>query len=334
MERTSSSYTTLQLPRDLWIPSDSQLLNSMLANDSLDPEVIQGEIDQCRLRIERGHYPFPALSDHCRTVDGRSAIRLCNDYFCYLAKHSELATWLGPRAIAELAIAHGLRATAECRRRKESDQTTYMVTTLLSWVPKTAETVRNLLVFCPPTAHSQIILKASEVVIRVSLFESALAHIRQKEQRAEEILRMAGEYLEKLSPLPLSPPFTRCFQERLAMLTANEGMRATNECHTVDGFERLITAINNLFHRFPEGRLDAKRILEPLPDGVSKALLLKMLDGLQGSDLFFEVVIRTQDDFFTPEEWDRLGEICIQMRSPTRLWLAVGANATSASSNL
>jgi hypothetical protein len=312
-----------------WVAKTAETTHNLLALLPLNPN--SKVIDEVAVGVIQINLFDEVVISQCRRegVKPQETLSAADTYFSQFPSFSltrSLALCFKER-LAALVMNEGAGALSGCKDLQERAQMRSLLTALLGRIPGTAEAVRNLLAHAPRTSDSEIIAEVTEEVMQIDLFDAAVRESR-RDPKVGTVLTTAREYAVRLLSAPHSPSLRQCIQEKLAMLVANEGMISINGCHTVSGFQELSSAINDLFHFFPESRPYAKQIAEALPDCVSKALLLKILDGLQGSALFLEVVIRTQDNIFTSEEWNNLGHFCLPPPRPARLWLAIGANAT------
>lgn len=327
MERVTSHHAQ----PNLWISPESILVNAIVQLEprNIDLAMIRHEAQQIRLRLRHELYPFPSLSQMCHQLPARGALHLCNHYFSHLTNAADVVSWLPPFTIAELAGTLGIRAFTESATPMECEEAVTQLHYLLNWSPGAVAEVESLLSSFPQTPQSRLLRDVACGVMGATLLQKiVICHGEQNNLTPDDLLLMTATYLETLAHAPLAPSFIDHINDRIAELIAEFGVRAIGRCQRIGDFERLKRAVDRLLVQTDRRR--TQQFLEALPRTLDRALLLKIVEGVCDSIFFMEIVIHTSDQIFTPQEWNHFGNRCLEcVQKPARLWLAIGANATT-----
>jgi hypothetical protein len=139
------------------------------------------------------------------------------------------------------------------------------------------------------------------------------------EDRIQTIARSTGS----------STIFRMCMNHQTIAGTIAHLESNINHFHTWAEFEELARAVNCLLQTAGIRRKGVVELMTAFPETRQRNLLIKMVEGVEGLDLYTEIAIHTDDTIFSQEEWNYFGHRCLTFNpKPPRLWLAIGANST------
>lgn len=324
MEIITSINQPSQSQRKFPIIQESLLLNAIEHYEqSINTEMIAREVQEIWQRTLYKEPLFQALCSRCDQLAAREALGLCNRYFFHLTQYPDIASWLSPRSVGALIATHGTRAFTESKTLTELEEAVAQIRALHDLFPGSYHSTAELL-FRNDIPQAKLAREIALGSTGVILFQQiAIFYSLQHRLASIETLCAVADHFEHRTPLPST-------SDEIAMLITEFGMSGINECHTLAAFDQLTNAINKLLALCKESRPRTHERLQTFPATPQRNLLLNIVDGVRGPDLYTAIVIHSSDQLFTPQEWDIFGMRCLQYgRKPARLWLAIGANGTN-----
>lgn len=284
---------------------------------------------------DRG-FLFPALMKQCAQLPPKEGLLLCTRFFVSFSRVAiedresvEYRTSCLSAAIAEMTLHFGTKALENCTDCMEIQEVALRIQCLLNCAAAKArllETLNNL---------------GAEAALP-TLFIQAVANARHHSRLVREVITYAcnQQNLNVLEALTLTKIYvhfclTQCDQQHLgqlheavaelAFLFGREGIEL---CQTPHHFEVLADELHDLLDSYRGSREAALQMVHNDGHTTRMSLLRKIFEGRRNTEFLHDLVLAVPDNFFTQEEWDRLGARCngTPKESSVALWLAVGVN--------